>query len=148
MCQILLNVQVVVLDVGRPQALIHCKHVGRAKTAINGPGTRTASRDRDRSGRGASNGLQSIRGERAVRDRSRSYVVEQRAGVGRSIGDLTSEEVLGERVVSESVAGADPRLSGGEYVVGNADTGRKIVVVLRVEAARTAARSHLHDRIG
>lgn len=48
-------------------------------------------------------------------------------------------------VVGESVTSANHGFTGAEHIIGDTDSGREVVVVLRVEAAGTTVLADLHE---
>ena len=146
--QLLFDIQIVVLHIRSAQTLIDGKNIGGTEAAVDRPGTQTASGHGNGSRGSASNRLQGIRVHAAVGDGPGTDVIEQGTGVARGIWNLTGEEVLGEGIISESVSGANNRLSRAKYVISNAHTRGEVVVVLRVQAAGATAHAHLHYVVG
>src|SRR5581483_10874942 len=143
--QLLLDIQVVILHIRGAQVRSYREYVTRRETAEDRSGT-LARRARDGYlGESARTGChrQCLRVHASVQNWPRPYAIEHRARVRCVVGNLSREEVLRKSVVCQSPPGTQHGFSAAECVIGDANSGRKIVLVFRVQGCRAAVCAHL-----
>src|SRR5207237_9682460 len=114
---LLFDIQIEVLNVGRADLLIHGKDVGAGE--CRGVKDRRARRNR--------------RGRETEQDRVGIDGVVGRPRVESVKGKLAFEKILRERIVEESPAGAQDRLAAAKNIPSKTHTWRKIIQVARLE---------------